>query len=163
MNLPRWISLNQRRCRMEHLQEPSPTRAPLQFRNVTRQTVVASCVNVANTGVHRRKGLLGREGLHPGEGLWITPCEAVHTIGMRFSIDLIYLDRNLRVKKVRNRVPPWRLSACFFAHSVLELSPGTVLETGTRPGDRLEVSSVVLSNAFGQGNLFPEEIEIQRD
>jgi hypothetical protein len=60
---------------------------------------------------------------------------------MRFSIDLIYLDRNKRVKKVRSEVPPWRVSACLAAYSVLELSPGTVQLTRTRPGDELEFSA----------------------
>jgi uncharacterized membrane protein (UPF0127 family) len=82
--------------------------------------------------------LLGRSGLAAGHGLWIVPCEAVHTFGMRFAIDLVYLDRKMRVKKVRSNVPPWRLSACLSAHSVLELAPGTVVKTGVRAGDVLE-------------------------
>jgi hypothetical protein len=61
---------------------------------------------------------------------------------MRFPIDLVYLDRNKKVKKVRSGVPAWRLSACFSAHSVVELAAGTIQETQTRPGDMLEFSSV---------------------
>jgi uncharacterized protein len=117
-----------------HAPDPEPR---LTITNLSRDTVVARCVELADRGAKRRKGLLGRSGLSPEEGLWIVPCEAVHTFGMKFSIDLIYLDRNMQVKKVRSNVPPWRLSACLSAHSVIELAPGTILKTGTAPGDRL--------------------------
>ena len=100
-------------------------------------------MQVADDSATRRKGLLGRDGLAPGEGLWIRPCEAVHTFGMRFAIDLVYLDRNLLVKKVRSNVAPWRFSGCLHAHSVLELASGTVQVTKTRAGDKLEVSLIL--------------------
>jgi uncharacterized membrane protein (UPF0127 family) len=110
----------------------------LRVLNTTQRADVACCVEVAGHGAKRRKGLLGRSGLAAGHGLWIVPCEAVHTFGMRFAIDLVYLDRKMRVKKVRSNVRPWRLSACLSAHSVLELAPGTVVKTGVRAGDVLE-------------------------
>src|SRR5258708_3763044 len=72
----------------------------LKISNLTRQAELAHCVDVADHGAKRRKGLLGRERLSAGEGLWIVPCEAVHTFGMQFPIDLVYLDRDMRVKKV---------------------------------------------------------------
>jgi uncharacterized membrane protein (UPF0127 family) len=112
----------------------------LKVLNLTRQAVLADCVEVADHGATRRKGLLGRSGLAAGEGLWIVPCESVHTFGMKFPIDLVYLDRNKKVKKVRSGVPPWRLSACLSAHSVIELASGTIHTTQTRPGDTLEFS-----------------------
>ncbi len=113
----------------------------LRISNLTRQTVLAHCVEVADHGATRSKGLLGRDGLPAGEGLWIVPCEAVHTFGMKFPIDLVYLDRDKRVKKVRHGVPPWRLSACLSAHSVLELASGSIHRAQTQPGDKLEFSS----------------------
>jgi uncharacterized protein len=113
----------------------------LKISNLTRQAVLASCVDVADRGANRRKGLLGRDHLSDGEGLWILPCEAVHTFGMRFAIDLVYLDRNNRVRKTRSDVPPSRLSACLTAHSVIELASGTISRTQTKPGDRLEFSA----------------------
>ena len=70
--------------------------------------------------------------------LWIVPCESVHTFFMRFPIDLVYLDRKHRIKRCRNAVGPWRLSACLSAHSVLELPAGTIRNTQTQPGDTLE-------------------------
>ena len=113
----------------------------LKITNITRQTVLASCVDVAERGAKRRKGLLGRDHLSQEEGLWILPCEAVHTFGMQFTIDLVYLTRSQRVVKVKSNVPPWRLSGCLLAHSVIELQAGTVVRTQTRPGDQLEFSS----------------------
>jgi uncharacterized membrane protein (UPF0127 family) len=112
----------------------------LQVKNLTRRTVLATCLEVAASGPKRNKGLLGRDCLAPGEGLWIVPCEAVHTFAMRFPIDLVYLDRKKRIRKLRSEVPPWRLSACFFAHSVLELVPGTIRSTRSQPGDVLDFS-----------------------
>jgi len=95
-------------------------------------------MEVANSGAKRNKGLLGRKLLTPGEGMWIVPCESVHTFFMQFPIDLIYLDREHRIRKLRSGVPPWRLSACLSAHSVLELPAGTINNTNTKPGDKLE-------------------------
>ena len=113
----------------------------LKVINITRQTQLASRVELAGHGNSRRKGLLGRDGLAAGEGLWIVPCEAVHTFWMRFAIDLIYLDRKQRVVKTRSNVPPWRLSACLRAHSVVELAAGVIRETQTMPGDQLSLES----------------------
>ena len=116
---------------------PVPTR--LIITNLTRQTEIADRIELADRGPKRRKGLLGRSGLTSGEGLWIVPCEAVHTFGMQFPIDLVYLDRRNRVVKTKSHVRPWRLSACLRAHSVVELPAGTVRSSLTRPGDTLAV------------------------
>jgi hypothetical protein len=118
-------------------QKPNPD-TRLQVLNLNRGTVLATCLEVANTGPKRNKGLLGRKGLAPGEGLWIVPCESVHTFFMQFPIDLVYLDRNNRIRKVRSSVPPWRLSVCLSAHSILELPSGTIRESQTQAGDMLE-------------------------
>jgi len=112
---------------------------------MTRGTVLAARLEGAHTGATRRKGLLGRERLLPGEGLWIAPCESVHTFFMRFPIDLVYLDRNLKVKKVRHSVGAWRMSACLSAHSVLELPAGTAQATRTERGDKIEMAPIAAS------------------
>ena len=135
INLIRWLS-----GQLAEGRKAKPN-SRLKISNLTREVVVAHRVEVADHGATRRKGLLGRNGLATGEGLWIVPCESVHTFGMKFPIDLIYLDRDKKVKKVRSSVPPWRLSACLSAHSVLEFASGTIHRTQTRPGDRLEFSS----------------------
>ena len=59
---------------------------------------------------------------------------------MRFPIDLVYLDRKKRVRKIRKIVGPWRLSACLTAHSVLELPVGTIAESRTERGDMVEIA-----------------------
>lgn len=111
--------------------------ALLRVVNTTRQTELGNRIETADRGPRRRKGLLGRDGLAPGQGLWIVPCEAVHTFAMRFPIDLVYLDRRRRVLKVRHSVPPGRISACLRAHSVIELPAGTVRQAQVSAGDEL--------------------------
>jgi hypothetical protein len=122
---------------------PRPHREPdvrWKIVNLTRQAVLADRVAVADSAANRNKGLLGRKGLELGEGLWIVPCSAIHTFGMRLTIDLVYVDRDKRVKKVRSSVPPWHISACVTAYSVVELASGIVCATQTQAGDLLEFS-----------------------
>jgi hypothetical protein len=111
-------------------------------RNQTRGTVLGDAVELADTSAKRRTGLLKHDHLEPGAGLWIVPCESVHTFFMRFAIDLVYVDRKNKVRKVRHAVPAWRLSACLTAHSILELPPGTARQTGTQAGDQLEIEKL---------------------
>ena len=94
-------------------------------------------MDVADTSAKRNTGLLKHTRLEPGEGLWIDTC-SVHTFFMKFPIDLVYIDKQKRVKKVRDAVPAWRLSACFSAKSIIELPAGVVKETRTEAGDELE-------------------------
>lgn len=108
-------------------------------RNITRDSLIGNRIEVAGSNAKRSKGLLGRRGLPDGGGMWIVPCEAIHTFFMRFSIDLVYLDRKNRVKKTRAAVPAWRMSACLSAHSVLELPAGTIQQSRTEAGDVLEI------------------------
>lgn len=116
--------------------------------NVTRGTTLATFVEIADTSRSRRKGLLGRVSLSPGEGLWITACEGVHTWFMQFPIDLIYLSREGRIVKLKSDVAPWRLSACLSAGSVLEVSAGSILASRSEKGDLVEFSSVTLPGDY---------------
>jgi uncharacterized membrane protein (UPF0127 family) len=115
----------------------------MRVSNLTRHTVLATRMEVADSGSKRNKGLLGRECLSPGEGLWILPCESVHTFWMRFPIDLVYLDRKKRIRKLVSEVRPWRLSGCLTAYSVLELPSGTIRNTQTQRGDTLEFTAAL--------------------
>jgi uncharacterized membrane protein (UPF0127 family) len=110
--------------------------------NRTRGSVVADSADVANTSETRREGLLKRTGLAPGEGLWISPCEAVHCFFMRFTIDVVYLNKRKEVVKVRPSLKPWRISGCLRAHSVLELPEGRIAATNTGLGDQFEFEKV---------------------
>lgn len=112
------------------------------MRNLSRDAVLGGAIDIADTSEKRRVGLLRHERLEEGEGLWIVPCESVHTFFMKFAIDLVYVDKKKRVRKVRRAVPPWRLSACLSAHSILELPAGTIERTGTRPGDQLSIEKL---------------------
>lgn len=109
------------------------------MRNESRGTLLGDAITVADTRHERNVGLLKHQGLEEGEGLWIVPCLSVHTFFMKFAIDLVFLDKQRRVRKVRCAVPPWRISGCLWAHSVLELPPGSVAKTGTLPGDQLSI------------------------
>ena len=111
-------------------------------RNQTRAKVLAEACDVADTSSKRRVGLLKHSKLDPGEGLWIKPCESVHTFFMKFPIDLVYLDRAQKVRKVRRAVPAWRLSACLTAYSILELPAGTIERTGTAAGDIVTIEKL---------------------
>lgn len=111
----------------------------VRMTNVTKGTILAERAELAGTSAARRRGLLGRTGLEEGGGLWIVPCEAVHAIGMKFAIDVVFLDRERRVRKVREGLAGWRFAGCLRAHSVVELPAGTVKRTGTGVGDAVEV------------------------
>ena len=114
----------------------------VQIRNLTRDAVLADAASVADTSQSRRTGLLKHTGLAAGDGLWIVPCESVHSFFMKFTIDVLYLDRQHKVKKIRPEMVPWRASACLTAHSVLELPAGTIARTGTAAGDQLEIKTL---------------------
>ena len=114
--------------------QPAPL---LVARNQSRGNVIlASRVAWAGTSAQRRKGLLGRESLALDEGLYITPCEWVHTFGMRFPIDIAFLHRDGRVLALHHTLRPKRLSKLVFrADGVLELAAGRLRETRTCVGD----------------------------
>ena len=113
------------------------------MRNETRNIILGDAVELADTSEKRRVGLLKHARLEPGTGLWIVPCESVHTFFMKFPIDLIYLDKQRKVRKVRHAVPAWRLSACLSAHSILELPAGIAEKSGTLPGDEMWIEELM--------------------
>jgi uncharacterized protein len=107
-------------------------------RNLTKQTNLGEQIDVADTSEKRRRGLLKHTQLNAGEGLWIAPTESVHSFGMKFAIDVLYLSKDRKVVKVKNDMVPSRISLCLKAYSVLELPSGTAAATGTAVGDQLE-------------------------
>ena len=113
--------------------------------NKTRETFVATEAAVADSYLRRLVGLLGKtkRWARLGAGLWIIPSRGVHTIGMMFPIDLIFLDREKEVVHVEEHLRPFRISKVSLkATSVLELPPHTIYRTGTQVGDRLEISNL---------------------
>jgi uncharacterized membrane protein (UPF0127 family) len=85
------------------------------------------------------RGLIGRRGLPAGEGLLVTPAPAIHTAFMRFSIDALFLDRNMRVLEIVEKLRPWRVASKRRARAVLELSAGECARRGVEVGDMLEL------------------------
>jgi uncharacterized membrane protein (UPF0127 family) len=113
--------------------------------NKTRETFVATEAMLADSYLRRLVGLLGktRRWAQLGRGLWIVPSRGVHTIGMLFPIDLIFLSKEKEVVHVEEHVRPFRISKVSLkATSVLELPPHTIYRSGTRVGDRLEIAPV---------------------
>jgi uncharacterized protein len=108
--------------------------------NVDRRLLIGTHVRVPETSRSRRDGLLGMERLEEEAGIWIAPCEAIHTFGMKMHIDVVFLDRALRVRKVRPDLGPARISLCLAAYSVLELAPGVIARSGTEVGDQLQIT-----------------------
>jgi uncharacterized membrane protein (UPF0127 family) len=113
--------------------------------NKTRETFVATEAMLADSYLRRLVGLLGktRRWAQLGRGLWIVPSRGVHTIGMLFPIDLIFLSKEKEVVHVEEHVRPFRISKVSLkATSVLELPPHTIYRSGTQVGDRLEIAPV---------------------
>ena len=111
--------------------------------NRTRQAYLATALAVADTHWTRLRGLLGLSAsdFRNGYGLWIVPCRGVHTLGMGFPIDVVYLDRAMTVVHIQRDLQPWRFSPIRMqAASVLELPCRTAAETRTEVGDRIEIS-----------------------
>ena len=104
-------------------------------RNVSLNRVLADRVGVADTRATRAVGLLSRDGLEPGEALWIVPSRGVHTCGMRFAIDVLALDQAGTVIDLVSNLKPWRLRLPRRGTAgVLELPAGTLAASGTAVG-----------------------------
>ena len=114
-----------------------------QAYNQTRQAYLATALSVAATHWTRLRGLLGLAAgdFGNGRGLWIVPCHGVHTLGMGFAIDVVYLDRDRNVIHIENQLRPWRFAPVRTrAASVLELPCHMVTDTGTKIGDKIEIT-----------------------
>jgi uncharacterized membrane protein (UPF0127 family) len=106
--------------------------------NITRNTVLGNRIATARRWWQRLRGLLGRDGLGEGEGLLLEPCRAVHMMGMRFALDVVFVDRAGGVVAVYPGLAPGaRTRYHRDARAALELPTGTLAATGTVPGDRL--------------------------
>lgn len=107
--------------------------------NTRNRKILADDVELAVRVTERMKGLLGRTQFIKGKSLWIKPCKSIHTIGMRFPIDIIFLDRNNIIINIKHHFLPNRMSTLFLnSASVLELPSGTLMTTDTRVGDQIE-------------------------
>jgi len=107
--------------------------------NISRDTLLGDAIREANTFLSRFMGLLCSERLAPGEGMWICPCNSIHSFGMRFEFDAMFLDSGKKVVGLYRRFRRNRISRVFLAaRGVLELPEGTIERTGTEVGDEIE-------------------------
>jgi uncharacterized protein len=112
-------------------------------RNETRDTFLVERGRVAATFWTRGKGLLGTSSLAPGDGLVIQPCHSIHSFGMQYQFDALFIDRVGKVLHTVSRMPPNRFSRHVFrAHAVIELPAGTIETTGTQNGDQLRFTEL---------------------
>jgi uncharacterized membrane protein (UPF0127 family) len=106
--------------------------------NPHRGTVLGEAIQVADTAVRRVKGLLGRECLEDGQGLLFKGCSSLHTLFMRFPIDIVFMDKNRKVLKVSRNVKPFKfVAAPWRAYYALELPTNAITRSETRVGDHL--------------------------
>ncbi len=119
--------------------------------NKTKETFLAYRVKIADSILSRLIGLLGKRSLESDGGLWIMPSCGVHTLGMLFTIDVVFLDRNLKVVALRELVHPFSVTSLVFqAESVLELPAHTIFKSRTEVGDELVISSTESALAIEQ-------------
>jgi uncharacterized membrane protein (UPF0127 family) len=111
--------------------------------NTRAGSVIADVVEAALDSTTRRKGLLGRDGLPERHALVLAPCNAVHTIGMRFPIDVVFVGPDGRVLKIVECLKRWRIAASWDACITVELAAGGARRADVSVGDQLVVQSPV--------------------
>ncbi len=108
--------------------------------NTTKGREIAGTVLIADSVLARLKGLLGRKSLERDHSLWLVPCKGIHTIWMKFPIDVAFLDEKGIVISVRHNLSPNRMTRIYLgARSAIELAAGRLAETETEQGDRIEI------------------------
>lgn len=124
----------------------------MQTKKIVNQrngAVVAEYLRKANTFLTRLKGLLGSDVLHVNHGLWIIPCKSVHTVGMKYPIDVVFVDRKTRIKKLVSGLKPYRVCRSVKgAYSVIELPEGTIDKADLKRGDRLIIEEIVQGDFY---------------
>jgi len=110
------------------------------IRNVTRNSVIASSIEIAKDSKQRMKGLLGRIEFPKGNALIITPCQSIHMFFMKFPIDALFCDKQNKVVGLCVNIKPFNLSPIFFKASyVIELPVGTIASSKTQVGDQIKL------------------------
>jgi uncharacterized membrane protein (UPF0127 family) len=118
-----------------------PAEFPLKAINVSKGGImIADHIEWAGTGARRRRGLLRRKAMDSMEGIYLTPCEWIHTFGMHFPIDVVFLSSTGKILAIHHSLKPNRFSKIILrADGVLELSAGRLCATGTEVGDSIQL------------------------
>ncbi|MFC1699600.1 DUF192 domain-containing protein [Candidatus Omnitrophota bacterium] len=109
--------------------------------NVTKKTILAQEGKIAASLGQRMKGLLGRDGLAADQALVLKPCTSIHTCFMRFTIDVLFVDSKMKVIKLIQNIPPFRLSSIAWrSQMAIELPAGKIAQTNTQSGDLIQIT-----------------------
>jgi len=122
--------------------DEAPVKRTFYAFNISRQAFISLGVSAADTSLARLRGLLGRFRMRSDEALWVVPSCGIHTFGLLFQIDVVYLDSECRVVHLIENLGPLRIAPlrrC--SASVLELPAGSIYNSGTQVGDRLLIDS----------------------
>lgn len=110
----------------------------LQFFNQKDNVILAELdVRKTENFVERTRGLLKTDSLLSTQALWITPCNSVHTFGMKYPIDVIYLDAGQCIRSIRTNLKPTRISFNILSKSVIEIKAGMATQLGLSKGDKI--------------------------
>jgi uncharacterized protein len=120
--------------------------------NTTKKTILSDRCHFANTVLKRMVGLLNRRKFAEGEGLLFDRCYGIHTFGMRFPIDVLFLDKDLHVIRTVKALPPYRTSVVRKAVYVLELPVGALENTHTEEGDQIQIRTAHAESAVSAHN-----------
>ena len=110
--------------------------------NQSRGNVVCDRTEIADTLWRRMRGLLGRASLPAGNGMFFKGESSIHSAFMRFEFDAVFMDRELLVVGLAERIPPWRARAAKGTRNILELAAGEIARTGVAIGDQLAVTEM---------------------
>jgi uncharacterized protein len=117
---------------------PAPPMKQLTVTIPQKSVTIGAHIGLANTSLTRFLGLMGKRSLAPGSGILIRPSSGVHTMFMRIAIDVVGLDRQMRVVRLWPHLRPWRMTTVNLKiQSVLELASGQIAQCGIEPGDQL--------------------------
>lgn len=112
------------------------------LRNVTRDLAIAQSTFLAESLLYRTKGLLGESSLPAHSALWIQNCPSIHTFFMRFDIDVVFVDKNLKIQKIYTGMGPWRMTFPNYSFdSVFEFQAGSISSANAQQGDQLHVGN----------------------
>jgi len=128
--------------------------------NATKKSTVCNRCHFADSVLKRMVGLLNRKVLAAGEGLLLDRCYGIHTIGMRFPIDVLFLDKELRVIRAVQALPPFRTCVVKHAVYVLELPVGAIPASHTEAGDQIQMRTAGPDTTTSQKTPSPEKAQM---